>query len=101
MRKIHQSVPDVPQAVANKVTEIVERHLSASGVRRAEELLEESKVRLMRELQNFFMMEFPHSRGEDGELIYDWGSHRDGGAWRPIVRWLKRVFHWGNVEPEF
>lgn len=101
MRKIYQSVPDVPQAVANKAIDIVERHISASGVRRAEELPEESKVRLMRELQNFFMNEFPHSRGEDGELIYDWGSRRHGGMWKSIVRWLQRVTHWGNVETGF
>ena len=101
MRKIYQTAPDVPQAVANKAIEIVERHFNALEVRRAEELPEESKVRLMRELQVLFMSEFPHSRGKDGELIYDWSSHRGGGSWRSIVRWVKRVFHAGNVEPGF
>jgi hypothetical protein len=101
MRKIYQAVPDVPQVVANKAIEIVERHLNALGVRRAEELPEENKVRLMRELQVFFMSEFPHSRGKDGELIYDWSSHRAGGPWRSIVRWFKKVFHAGSIEPEF
>lgn len=101
MRKIYQSVPDVPQVVANKAVEIIERHLTAVGVRRAEELPEENKVRLMRELQAFFMAEFPHTRGEDGELIYDWSSHRGGGMWRSIGRWFRRVFHTGNMDPEF
>jgi len=98
LRKIFQSVPDVPQVVANKAIEIVERHLSASEVRRAEELPEETKVRLMRDLRNFFMSEVPHVRGMEGELIFDWSS-RSGGTWSAMVRWLKRVFHWGNVGP--
>ena len=98
MRKIYQSVPDVPQVVANKAIEIMERHLSASDVRRVEELPEETRVRLMRDLRNYFMSEVPHVHGKEGELVYDWGS-RTGGTWSAMVRWLKRVLHWGVLEP--
>ena len=100
MRKIYQSVADVPQVIANKAIEIVERQFTAYGVRRAEELPEETKVRLMRDLQNFFMSEVPHVRGREGELVYDWSSHSGGGACRAIGRWLKRVLHLGDVEPD-
>lgn len=97
MRKIYQSVPDVPQVVANKAIEIVERHLTAAGVRRAEELPEETRVRLMRDLRSYFTSEVPHVRGKEGELVYDW-SLRTGGSWSAMVRWLKKVLHWGYME---
>lgn len=100
MRKIYQSVPDVPQVIANKAIEIVERHFTANGVRRAEELPEENKVRLMRDLQNFFLSEVPHVRGREGELVYDWSSHSGGGVFRAIGRWLRRVLHRGEVEAD-
>lgn len=93
MRKIYQSAPDVPQVIANKAVEIIERHLTASGVRRAEELPEESKVHLLRELQKFFQSELPPQVvGKEGELTYSWGSrHRDRFV-SAVLRWLERMF---------
>ena len=59
MKKVNRYVPDVPQRVADKGTEIVERQLAAYGVSRAMDLPEEGKVRLVRELQNFYGRELP------------------------------------------
>ncbi len=59
MKKVNKFVPDVPQKVGDRGTEIVERHLAAYGVSRAMDLPEEGKVRLMRDLQGFFKEEFP------------------------------------------
>jgi hypothetical protein len=90
MRKIYQSAPDVPQAVANKVIEIIERHLAAAGVRRAEDLPEENKVHLLRELRSYFRSELPSDRREG--VPYDWSSHRNGGFWAAAVCRLKSLF---------
>lgn len=98
MRKIYPSVPDVPQAVANQATDIIERHFAANGVKRAEELPEESRVRLLRELQGFFRSELPPRMiGKGGELVYDWGSRRGGGFIPAILRWLNRVLRGDGV----
>lgn len=59
MKKVNRYVPDVQQRLADKGTEIVERHLATYGVSRAMDLPEEGKVRLMRELQSFFRQELP------------------------------------------
>lgn len=59
MKKVNRLVPDVPQRVADRGTEVVERHLTTYGVSRASELPEEAKVRLMRDLQRFYKQEFP------------------------------------------
>ena len=59
MKKVNRYVPDVPQRVADRGTEVVERHLAAYGVSRAADLPEEGKVRLMRELNGFFARELP------------------------------------------
>ncbi|HET6454258.1 MAG TPA: hypothetical protein VFI02_07630 [Armatimonadota bacterium] len=98
MRKIYQSVPDVPQAIANKAIDMVERHFTANGVKRAEELPEESKVRLMREIQHFLQTELPDIKERNGEWGYDWSTRRGDGIGRLIVRWFQRVFRWGSVE---
>ena len=100
MRKIYQSVPDVPQAIANKAIDIMERHLSSNGVRRAEELPEESKVRLMREIQHFLQSELPDIREKNGEWGYHWSARRGKGFGASVVRWFQRVFRWGSVEPD-
>jgi hypothetical protein len=100
LRKIYQSVPDVPQAIANKAIDIVERHLTASGVKRAEELPEESKVHLMREIQHFLQTELPDLKERNGEWGYDRSTRRGDGIGTLIVRWFQRVFHWGSVEPD-
>lgn len=104
MRKIYQSAPDVPQAIANKAIDMIERHLASNGVRRAKDLPEESKVRLLRELDSFFRSELlprkPSGRERDGEPACVWVSRGDGCPGGPVLRWLRRVLHWGNIEPE-
>jgi hypothetical protein len=59
VKKINRYVPDVPQRVADRGTEVVERHLAAYGVSRAMDLPEEGKVRLHHELQKFYYNELP------------------------------------------
>ena len=77
MKKVNRYVPDVPQKVADRGTEIVERHLAAYGVSRAMDLPEEGKVRLVRELQGFFNHDLP-----EGMQMLD---PREMG-WRGAVR---------------
>jgi len=60
VKRIHRNVPEVPQGVADRGTELIERYLSAYGVARASDLPEEGKVRLYRDLQQFFERELPH-----------------------------------------
>lgn len=100
MRKIYQSVPDVPQAIANRAIDIVERHLASNGVRRADEMLEESKVRLMREIQHFLQSELPNIKERNGEWGYDWSARRGKGFAASVVRWFQRMFRWGSVESD-
>jgi len=59
MKKVNRHLPDVPQVVADRGTEIIERHFNAYGVKRAIDLPEEGKVRLYRDLQHFFVAELP------------------------------------------
>jgi hypothetical protein len=84
MKKVNRYVPDVQQRVADRGTEIVERHLAAYGVSRAVELPEEGKVRLARELRAFFDREIP-----EGLTMLD---PSDVG-WRGAVkRWWRSLF---------
>lgn len=92
MRKIYQSAPDVPQAIANKAIDIIERQMVASGVRRVEELPEEGKVHMMRELQWFFQSELVKMQTADGETTYSWEMQHGGGTLNAIRRWLNRFF---------
>jgi hypothetical protein len=64
MKKIHRHVPDVPQSVADRGTEIIERHFQAYGVKRASDLPEEGKVHLYREMQHFLAVELPKGVAE-------------------------------------
>lgn len=92
MRKIYQSAPDVPQAIANKAIEIIERQFAANGVRRAEELPEESKVRLLRELQAFFASEFPPNvRGEKA-------ARYSQGFFASVLNWFRGLFSKSDSE---
>jgi len=59
VKKVNRYVPDVPQKIGDRGTEVIERHLAAYGVSRAMDLPEEGKVRLARELQGFFSQELP------------------------------------------
>jgi hypothetical protein len=60
MKKVNRHLPDVPQGIADRGTEIVERHFNAYGVKRASDLPEEGKVRLYRQMQRYFADEMPH-----------------------------------------
>ncbi|HEY3298651.1 MAG TPA: hypothetical protein VGK34_08355 [Armatimonadota bacterium] len=92
MRKIYQSAPDVPQGIANRAIDIVERHMAASGVRRAEELPEENKVHLLRELQKFFQSELPPLvLGKEGKEVYARGDK--GGMIGRTGQWIIRILH--------
>jgi len=90
VRKIYQSAPDVPQALSNKAIEMIQRHFAACGVRRAEELPEESKIRLFRELQKFFQSELPVS-GKDAPGPA-WDSERREGLISYLVNLVERTF---------
>jgi hypothetical protein len=59
VKKIHRHVADVPQSVADRGTEIVERHFQAYGVKRACDLPEEGRVHLYRQMQQFLAAELP------------------------------------------
>lgn len=82
MKKVHRHVPDVPQGVGDRGTEIIERHFQAYGVKRAADLPEEGKVHLYREMQHFLATEIPP------------GSHEPGprGVWARCVERLKALF---------
>lgn len=88
MRKIYQAAPDVPQAIANKAVDIIERHLNANGVRRAEELPEESKIHLMRELQRFFHADLSQGLGS-GDSLVSVRTSNPQSIWQGIRRWLR------------
>jgi len=59
MKKLNRHVPDVSQGIADRGTEIIERYFTAYGVKRASDLPEEGKVRLYREMQQYFATEMP------------------------------------------
>jgi hypothetical protein len=80
VKRIHRHVPEVPQAIADRGTEIIERLFAAYGVSRASDLPEEGKVRLHRELSAFFEREMP-----EGLPIPDPNSV----GWRG---WLQRFY---------
>lgn len=83
MKKVHRHVPDVPQRVADRGTDLVERYLAAYGVSRACDLPEEGKVRLARDLRAMFDRELP-----DGLPMLD---PSDLG-WRGFLKRLARLF---------
>lgn len=80
MKKVNRRVPDVPQALGDRGTEVVARVLAAYGVGRAKDLPEEGKVRLAREMQLFFEQEQP-----EGMTLLD---PRDLG----LQGWLRRLW---------
>jgi hypothetical protein len=82
MKKINRHVPDVPQGIADRGTEIIERHFNAYGVKRASELPEEGKVRLSREMQQYFAVEMP------GGLEI----HPPAPWWTRAANWARRFF---------
>jgi hypothetical protein len=59
MRRVHRRVAEVPQGLADRGTEILERTFAAYGVTRAQDLPDEGKVYLWRELRALFAAELP------------------------------------------
>ncbi len=59
MNKVHRSVPDVPQAVADQGADILERYFNRYGVTRATHLPEPAKLEMLRELRAFYSVELP------------------------------------------
>jgi hypothetical protein len=82
MKKINRHVPDVSQGIADRGTEIIERHFNAYGVKRASELPEEGKVRLFREMQQYYAAEMPG--GLDVRPPAPW--------WARAGNWARRFF---------
>ena len=78
MKKVHRHIPDVPQSIADRGAEIVERHFQAYGVKRAMELPEEGKVHLLREMRSVFATELPRQS--------EMAASRS-----PLVRWWERI----------
>lgn len=54
MKKLFPEAPDVPQSVANRAVRVIEKHLRLHRVDRVNDLPEEAKVRLYRDLRFFF-----------------------------------------------
>jgi hypothetical protein len=75
-------VPDVPQGIADRGTEIIERQFNAYGVKRASDLPEEGKVRLYREMQQFLTAEMP--AGLELAPPMPW--------WARLATWLRSFF---------
>jgi hypothetical protein len=94
VKKINRYVPDVPQRVADRGTEVVERVLAAYGVSRAADLPEEGKVRLARDLDAFFTRELPEGMsmldpsdvGWRGAIKRCWFRLFGPGTWRSLRR---------------
>jgi len=82
MKKVNRHLPDVPQVVADRGTEIIERHFNAYGVKRAIDLPEEGKVRLSRDLQHFFVAELPD--GPEPQPSPSW--------WARGIAWIRNFF---------
>jgi hypothetical protein len=82
MKKVSRHVPDVPQGIADRGTEIIERHFNAYGVKRASELPEEGKVHLYREMQRYFAEEMP------GGLEVKAPTPR----WARMLTWVRNFF---------
>jgi len=82
MKKVNRHLPDVPQVVADRGTEIIERHFNAYGVKRAIDLPEEGKVRLYRDLQHFFVAELPD--GPEPQPSPAW--------WARGIAWIRNFF---------
>ena len=83
MKKLFPEMPDVPQSVANGAVRIIERHFKTHRVTRAAELSEEAKVRLHRDLREFFDTEIGlgGSRGA--------ARKRRIGLFEKITTWLE------------
>jgi len=83
MKKLFSEIPDVQQGVANKVVRVIERHFRFHKVTRANDLSEEARVRLHRDLRALFDVEL----GSGGSLSAD--RKRRAGVLEKIHAWLK------------
>ena len=82
MKKINRHIPDVSQGIADRGTEIIERQFNAYDVKRATDLPEEGKVRLYREMQQYFAAEI--SGGLEIMRPTPW--------WTCPATWVRRFF---------
>ncbi len=82
MKKVNRHLPDVSQGIADRGTEIIERHFNAYGVKRACDLPEEGKVRLHRDMQHYFTTELP--AGFDVRSPSPW--------WTRAAAWVRTFF---------
>ena len=83
MKKLFPKIPDVPQSVANGAVRIIERHFKTHRVTRAVDLSDEARVRLHRDLREFFNTEI-------GLLCpYAAGRKRRAGLLHTITTWLE------------
>ena len=87
MKKLFPEMPDVPQSVANGAVRIIERHFKTHRVTRAADLSDEAKVRLHRDLREFFDAEIglpgPEGPGQSA------GRKRRIGLFEKITTWLE------------
>jgi hypothetical protein len=91
MKKLYADAPDVPQGVANRGVRIIERHLRLHKVERAKDLPEEAKVRLLRDLREFFDTE---ARSKGGQ-----GPGAEGrGLWARLWEKLENFLSFSSLE---
>jgi hypothetical protein len=96
MKKLFPEAPDVPQSVANRGVRIVERYLRIHRVDRAKDLPEEAKVRLYRDLKEFFEAELgPGTGGTDQQ-----GQERQG-IFARMLRKLEDFLSFSEVTLSF
>ena len=83
MKKLFPEMPDVPQSVANGAVRIIERHFKTHRVNRAGDLSDEARVRLHRDLREFFDVEIGLG-GSQGAA-----RKRRNGLFQKITTWLE------------
>ena len=83
MKKLFPEAPDVTPSVANRAAKIIEKHMRLHRVEKAQDLPEEAKVRLYRDLR--FLFEADPSKPSDA-----------GGKGRSIRAFFSRL--WGKID---
>jgi len=86
VKKIHRSVPDVPQGVADQAADILERYFNRYGVTRATHLPDPAKLELMDELRGFYTVELPQGWLEKAML-----RAQQRSWWQRLVTWFREV----------
>lgn len=86
MKKVHRSVPDVPQGVADQAADILERYFNRYGVTRATHLPDPAKIELMHELRAFYAVELPQGWLEKAML-----RAQQRSWWQRAITWVREV----------